>query len=340
MAPKRITMEQIAREAQVSRTTVSFVLNKTANTNISEATRLRVLETAFQLGYYAPTTQETNFIAFVMHQTSDQIAQDALLGEVLRGVTNAIEPFGYHVGLFPLPVGNVLHYLDLIITRRPRGIIVSGPIEKDTESLYVLAQQNIPVVIQGQLENPLIYCVDVENVYSARLAMRHLLELGHRRIAFITNAPISYTASSDRLKGYQQALAEYETPFQEVLVRYGQFTSMSGYNAMLDLLNTNPEPPSAVFVASDVVALGAMQAARQWGLQIPEDVSFVGFDDMPLAAYLYPPLTTVRIPAGDLGYHAGQLLMGLAHGESALPRRTLLDSQLKVRGSTRPYRAR
>src|SRR5688572_1384153 len=170
MSRKRITMEQIAQEANVSRTTVSFVLNKTANTNISEATRLRVLETAFKLGYYEPSTQENNFIAFVMHQTPDQIAQDALLGEVLRGVSSAIEPFGYHVGLFPLPVGNALHYLDLIITRRPRGIIVSGPIEKDSETLYALVQQNIPVIIQGQLENSLIYCVDVENIHSAWLA--------------------------------------------------------------------------------------------------------------------------------------------------------------------------
>jgi LacI family transcriptional regulator len=338
MVRKRITMEQIAQDANVSRTTVSFVLNQTPNTNISESTRLRVLETAFKLGYY-DFKDATNFVAFVMHQTPDQIAQDALLGEVLRGVSGAIEPYGYHVGLFPLPLDSPLHYLNLIITRRPKGILLSGPITKDSEALDKLVQQNVPVVILGQVENPRIYCVDVENVYSAQLAVQHLLELGHRRIATITNASLSYTASVDRLKGYRNALAEYEVAFDESLVRYGDFTSLSGYKAMLDLLNVHPTPPSAVFVASDVVALGAMQAARQWDLNIPDDISFVGFDDIPLAPYLNPPLTTVRILAGDLGFHAGQILMGLTQGETTLPRRTLLDSQLKVRGSTRRVQA-
>ncbi len=336
MVRKRITMEQIARDANVSRTTVSFVLNQTPNTNISESTRLRVLETAFKLGYY-DSNDATNFIAFVMHQSPDQIAQDALLGEVMRGVSSAIEPYGYHVGLFPLPLDSPLHYLNLLITRRPKGIILSGPITKDSDALGQLVQQNVPVVIQGQVENPRIYCVDVENVYSAQTAVQHLLDLGHRRIATITNASLSYTASVDRLKGYRRALAENGIEYDETLVRYGDFTSLSGYKAMIDLLTLHPTPPSAVFVASDVVALGAMQAARQWGLNIPEDISFVGFDDIPLASYLNPPLTTVRILAGDLGHRAGQILMGLIQNEGALPHRTLLDSQLKVRGSTQPY---
>ncbi|MBI5959092.1 MAG: LacI family DNA-binding transcriptional regulator [Chloroflexi bacterium] len=337
MSPKHVTMDQIAREAGVSRTTVSFVLNNTPNKNIPEATRQRVLEAAQRLGYYESFPVDQKLIAFVMHQTSEQIAQDALLGEVLRGLSGAIEPHGYHVGLFSMPLDSPTHYLDLVMTRRPQGIVLSGPIIKDSEELRVLQERGIPTVIQGQVENPEIYCVDVDNVHGAYIAVRHLLELDHRRIAMITNSPSLYTASEERLRGYRRALAEYGVEEDERLVRYGAFTSASGYAAMQEILSAAGEPPSAVFAASDVVALGAIQAIRQAGLQIPDDISLVGFDDIPLAPFLSPPLTTVRIFAADLGRHAGQVLMGLILGQGNQPRRIFLDSLLKIRESTRHY---
>jgi LacI family transcriptional regulator len=143
-----------------------------------------------------------------------------------------------------------------------------------------------------------------------------------------------------RLTGYQLALSEAGLVFDPTLVRHGAFTSSSGYTAMSDLLMSLPhtELPSAMFVASDVVALGALQAARQYGLQVPQEMSFVGYDDIPLAPYLTPPLTSVRIPAADLGSHAGQTLLALLEGQPHQPRRLLLDNQLRIRDSTQAYR--
>jgi LacI family transcriptional regulator len=337
MSPKHITMERIAREAKVPRTTVSFALNNTPNKNIPEVTRQRVLDVAQKLGYFDQYVVDQELIAFVIHQTPGQIAQDALLGEVLGGLPGVIEPYGYHVGLFPVPVGNPRRYVGLVVTHRPQGIVLSGPVEKDNEELQTPLEQNVPAVIWRQVENPELYCVDVDNVRGAYIAVKYLLKLGHRRIATITNASLSYTASADRLLGYRQALAEYEIPYDDTLVRHGAFTSDSGYRSMVDILNTAGDLPSAVFVASDVVARGAIQAIRQWGFLIPDDISIVGFDDIPLASYLSPSLTSVRTLAADLGRHAGQVLMGLRHNNAVQPCRVLLDSILKIRDSTCSY---
>ncbi len=340
MSPKHVTMEQIAREANVSRTTVSFVLNNTPNKNIPDVTRQRVLEAAQKLGYFEQTAVDLKLIAFAMHQTPEQIAQDALLGEVLRGLSAAIDGHGFHVGLFPMPIDGPMRYLELVVTHRPQGIVLSGPMEKDSEELRILSDQSVPTVIQGQVDNADLYCVDVDNIYGAYIAVKYLLELGHRRIALITNASLTYTASADRLKGYQKALAEYGIKSDDSLIRFGEFTSASGYDCMVDILNSVNQLPSAVFIASDVVALGAIQAIREWGFVIPDDISVVGFDDIPLASYLTPSLTSVRIFAADLGRHAGQVLVGLINGDTNQPRRVLLDSALKIRQSTSLYSER
>jgi LacI family transcriptional regulator len=329
-------MKQIAEKAGVSRTTVSFVLNNTPDKNIPTTTRERVLKIANELGYFQAMQHQTHTVGFAIRQIGEQIAQDALLGEVLSGLSNALEPYGYHVVFFPLPPQNEIPYLDLILNYGPSGLVLSGPLTKDDKILQTLSQENMPIVILGQVPSPEVYCVDVDNTYGARMAVNHLIELGHRRIAMITNAPLDYTASVDRLSGYKQTLANYGILYDESLVRCGHFTSESGFEAMQDILNNVSEPPTAVFVASDVVALGAMQAVRDSGLRIPDDISFVGFDDIPLARYLDPPLTTVRIFAYDEGKYAGDVLMRLLNRDGRIPRRTLLDSELKIRQSTIP----
>jgi len=149
----------------------------------------------------------------------------------------------------------------------------------------------------------------------------------------ITNAPLSYTSSQDRLTGYRQALQEAELPFEDELVRYGEFSPESGRRAMESLLAL-PTPPSAVFVASDVVALGAMAAVRERGMRIPQDVALVGFDDIFLAAYVSPPLTTVRLPAYGLGWAAGDMLIRFINEDQPpVERQMLLASELVIRQS-------
>jgi DNA-binding LacI/PurR family transcriptional regulator len=148
----------------------------------------------------------------------------------------------------------------------------------------------------------------------------------------ITNAPLEYTAARDRLAGYRQALEKAGLVFDEGLVRYGDFCEGSGRVAMNQLLDL-PEYPTAVFVACDLVAFGALEAIKERGLTVPDDVALVGFDDVPLAHYVDPPLTTVRLPAYRLGYRAATLLTQLIGGETSEEQGILLQTELVVRQS-------
>jgi LacI family transcriptional regulator len=184
----------------------------------------------------------------------------------------------------------------------------------------------------GQLPDTDFYSVDIDNFSAAQQAVEHLIKLGHERIACITNAPPSYTAAADRLDGYRERLKYHRIPYDEALVRYGDFNPESGYQQMKELLSID-ELPSAVFVASDVVAIGAKAAIVEQGLKIPQDIALVGFDDVPLARYLDPPLTTVHLPASELATRASKMLIQIIQGEKPSEKQVLLESQLIVRQS-------
>jgi DNA-binding LacI/PurR family transcriptional regulator len=173
--------------------------------------------------------------------------------------------------------------------------------------------------------------VDVDNKAGGYQAVTHLIGLGHHRIGFISNAPLSYSGAQDRFAGYKQALAEYDIPLERELVCTAAFLPATGRAAMEELLAL-AERPTAVFVASDVVATGAMGAIQGAGLQIPDDMAVVGFDDIFLAAHLQPPLTTVRVPAYGLGWTAAQVLISLIEGDEDVSSVTL-ETGLVIRES-------
>jgi DNA-binding LacI/PurR family transcriptional regulator len=344
MSGKRVTMQQVAERAGVSRTTVSFVLNNTPNVNISPETRERIIQAATDLNYardFAATslaTGRSHTIALVMRQDLEELSVDAFLGGLINGISRAINTDGYHLLFYAMrldaPEGA---YGELIRSQRVDGLLLSGPVVNDPE-LLELHDSGVPIVVHGTPALNHFFSVDVDNVASARSATEHLILLGHRRIALITNGPLTYTASRDRYQGYCQALGAAGIELDNSLVAIGAFTDDSGYNATLQLLSLSPRP-TAIFVASDVVALGAMRALKQHGLDIPNDLSIIGFDDIPLVKYLDPGLTTIRLPAIDLGFYAGQMLMRLIKGEPIQKRRIQLTSRLIIRDSTAPYMA-
>jgi len=170
----------------------------------------------------------------------------------------------------------------------------------------------------------------VDNQAGAYQVVTHLIGLGHRRIGFISNAPLSYSGAQERFAGYKQALAERSIPLQEELVQTAEFMPATGQEAMQELLAL-PDRPTAVFAASDVVAIGVMSAIQAAGLEIPEDIAVVGFDDIFLAAHTQPPLTTVRVPAYGLGWTAAELLISLIEGEEASS--VTLETELVIRDS-------
>ncbi len=332
-------MADVARVAGVSRTAVSFVLNEVADASIPESTRQRILQVAQELNY-VPNVQALNLVtghtmmlALVVRQTSEQMSIDTFTGEFIRGVTAVVEAQNYHLVIHAAdPDAPESTYGRLVRTRKVDGLFITSPLVNDSD-VRLLYQEGTPIVLHGATDAGDIPSVDVDNRQGAYTAVRHLLNLGHRRIGHISNAPFSYRSSSDRLDGYRQALLEAGIAYDDSLVLPGQFTPSSGYQPMFALLNL-PEPPTAVFIGSDTVALGAFEAAHELGCRIPEDLSVIGFDDIIFAPYTRPPLTTIRVPAYDLGHSAGELLLKIIRGEGLPGTRILLPTELIVRGST------
>jgi LacI family transcriptional regulator len=317
MVAKRVTSSQVAEKAGVSRTTVSLVLNNVQGVQISDETRGRVIEAVLELGYVpnaaaqALASRRAQIIGLILTRNPHHISSDAFLNQILDGLITAAHE---HSIRLLIDIVEVQHqkkaYLELVRAKRIDGLILSGPRFND-EALVSLEQERFPTVLMGQLPETDFYSVDIDNYAAAKQAVTHLINLGHERIACITNARPSYTAAAERLRGYRQALESQNLAYDEDLVRYGDFDPESGYQQMMDLL-AGKNHISAVFVASDVVAIGAKAALVEQGLKIPQDIALVGFDDVPLARYLDPPLTTVRLPASEL---AGLAFLDLRSGK-------------------------
>jgi LacI family transcriptional regulator len=323
--------------AGVSRTTVSFVLNRLEGVSISEHTRQRVWEAAERLNYHPNAagrklvSGKSNTLGLVLYQSPEQVYADAFLARVIFGVEQAAMQEKFHVLLKPVEPDDAEGYSRLIHENHVDGIILSGPRQDDSEIIR-LHIEGVPIMLLGQLPETDLCFVDVNAISGAETAVRHLLELGHRRIGMITNAPLSYTSAQQRRSGYAAALEDQNIGIESALIKEGNYTPASGYHAMMDLLRESPRP-TAVFVASDVVAAGAILAAKRAGLRVPENLAVVGFDDIPMAEFLDPPLTTVRLPAFGLGWAASERLIRLIRGEGLAQNGIFLDTQLVVRES-------
>ncbi len=338
MAKKRVTSFDVAKESGVSRTTVSFVLNNVPGISISDATRQRVLQVAKELNYHPDSTGrklasgKSNTLGLVLRQSHEQVFADALLPQVLLGIEQAATAQGFQVLLKPLEPEDRDGYMHLVQENHVDGIILSGPRLEEAEVIR-LHREGLPVMLMGQLPESNLPFVDIDAVNGSALAVKHLIERGHKRIGMITNASLEYTSAQQRRLGYQNTLKEAGIALDESLVGEGAYTPASGFKAMEKLLEVFPRP-TAVFIASDVVCLGAIRAIKRAGLRIPQDIAVVGFDDIPLADYYEPPLTTVHIPAYGLGWGAGDRLVRLVQGETLDQEGTLLESDLIIRNSS------
>jgi LacI family transcriptional regulator, galactose operon repressor len=333
---RRPTSADVARLAGVSRTTVSFVLNKHPTAQISQATRERVLAAALELGYFPLTSTRrapagaSMVLGLVLRQRAEQVAVDALLPETLRGLSAAARESGFRILVEPIPPGDQT-YATLLRTHQVDGLVISGP-RADDAALAELQAEGFPVVLQGSLPGASIPGVDIDNAHGARLAVEHLLAAGHREVACITNGPLAYTAAQERLAGYRVALETADIAYDDRFVAHADFDAASGHAAMDRLLRRGCQF-TAVFAASDVVALGVIGAARAHRIRVPQELAVVGFDDIPLSSHFDPPLTTIHLPAYELGYSVGRALIDRIAGRP-VPVRSVLETQLVVRGST------
>jgi DNA-binding LacI/PurR family transcriptional regulator len=336
---KRSTAQDVAKAAGVSPTTVSFVLNNIEGMRISPETRDRVLEAARTLNYHPDSSAQkmargkTSVIGLVLRQNPEKAYADLFIQDVMQGISSVIRENGYQLLFIPLPPEDKeKSYSKLINERHVDGLIVSGPTEDDYE-LVEAFNEGAKIVLMGKILGSHIPFIDIDNQKSAEMAVAHLAALGHERIGIITNAPLNFASSKDRLQGYRNVLDKNDLPFDEKLVVLGDRTPESGYLAMQELLKVEPLP-SAVFIASDTVALGAMNALYENGIHVPDEMAVVGFDDIALARYVIPPLTTIHLPAYSLGLGAANMLIQQINNDFKESSEIILQTRLIIRESS------
>jgi LacI family transcriptional regulator len=252
---------------------------------------------------------------------------------LLRGATDACNSHQYQLmlSLFTANADRQEIYQRILRSGYLDGAIVASA-SLDDPLVPNLLRDRISFVSVGRYPDGRVHYVDADNVNGARMAVEHLIRLGHRRIATITG-PLDMIHGQDRLSGYRQALEARGIPVEEGLIVEGDYTEASGKMAMQRLL---PVSPTAVFVASDMMAVGAMKALRQANRQVPQDIALVSFDDIPIASAIVPALTTVRQPIEHMGSMAVEVLLGVLEGssEEEVPaQRIVLPTELVIRAS-------
>ena len=335
---KYTSMKDIARMAKVSRTTVSFVLNNRTDMKISKATCKKVLKIAKELDYYphaiatSLVKKKTRTIGLVLCQQLGSIFSDALIPQVLLGISTVALKEDYKILLQYIENSEKKGtYYKLVREKRIDGIILSGPRSDDVELLR-LKDEDFPIVLMGQIEKDNFSCSDIDNIKAAKEIVSHLISHGHKNIAMITNAPLNYTASKFRLLGYKKALRENSIAYDKKLIGIGNFTPQSGFEVMQKLLSLK-KLPTAVFVASDVVAFGVIDAIRKKGMKIPQDIALAGFDNMNLSEYVDPPLTTVNLPGFDIGKNVASLLIDIIENNKNKNKKIILETHMVIRKS-------
>ena len=316
----------------MSAPTVSKVLN--GRGDVAPATRSRVEELLRRHGYQRRrgSVQPAALIDLVFHELESSWAM-----EVIRGVENIARREGLNVVLSEsagrLSPGQT--WVDGVLARRPTGVILvlSG---LDPAQRAQLTSRDIPFVVMDPAGDPGedVPAIGATNWQGGLAATRHLLELGHRRIGVI-GGPEGMMCSRARIDGYRAALETAGVGFDPGLVLTGDFHHEAGYAAGLRLLR-RPDRPTAVFTGNDLQALGLYEAARELGLGIPGDLSVVGFDDLPLARWISPPLTTVRQPLTEMAETAARLVIDLSRGKEPSALRVDLATKLVERASSAP----
>ncbi len=342
MAPERVSAEDVAKEAGVSRTTVSFVLNNTPGKSIAEATRQRVIEAAARLGYIPnenarrlARTRARTIGLFVCH--SQAVYSDAFITRVLEGMSQAVNRFRARLVVQPVSLRET-NYLDIARRDEADGIILINA-HVDDRALAAVAEEGFPTVAMDYVGDVPVDQVYVDNSSAAREITEYLLELGHRRIAMITHASPVFFSARKRLEGYRAALKHGGVSYDPGLVRHADFSEQSGFVQMQGILSTAPDV-TAVFAGNDVVAYGVIQALHQAGLRVPEDLSVVGYDDDYMSRFLNPPLTTMVLPAAGHGAAAVETLVErMTSSANGTPVFRELRAHIAVRDSCGPPRA-
>lgn len=326
------SIKDVARAAGVSISTVSRAL--TNSPLVNQETAARIKRIAEEVHYTASAvgrglvTGKTRAVGVVVTTITDPF-----VGEVVGGVEEVANEHGYTM---LLACAHADPHREIAIVRsfeerRLDGVLVAA---SRVGALYLpqMSAMKVPVVLINRFHpGDFTYSVMIDNVAAANVATRHLIELGHRRIGYVADR-FGLQSDTDRFAGYREALAEADLPFRPELVAHGDGEPRGGMQAMQKLLSLR-ERPTAVFCYNDMSALGALRALQRRQIQVPQEVSLVGFDDLFFASYMQPPLTTIRQPMRKIGRHAMTLLLRLLAGEQ-VEEMVAVKGKLIVRSST------
>ncbi|MCY9782828.1 LacI family transcriptional regulator [Nocardiopsis sp. EMB25] len=335
---RRPTLEMVAERAGVGRGTVSRVIN--GSPQVSPRTREAVHNAIAELGY-SPNqaartlvTRRTDTVALVVSEHRDRLFTDPYFADVIRGVSSVLHERDLQLLLTTARTeGEHKKIGDYLSGSHVDGALLVS-LHRDDPLPRRLEEAGVPVVHGGQphaADRTGGVFVDVDNAGGARSAVRHLLDIGRRRIATIAG-PQDMAAGVDRLAGYRQVMEEAGLGVDERLVTAGDFSVDGGARAMERLLETAGDF-DAVFAASDLMAVGALRVLRERGLRVPEDVAVVGFDDTLVAQHCEPPLTTVRQPTVRMGQEMARLLADVVIPRTGEAESIVLDTELVVRDS-------
>lgn len=329
-----VSIKDVAHAAGVSHSTVSRALQGSSLVKAETATKIRCK--AEEMGYKASAvarglvTRKTRMLGVLVTAITDPFN-----AEVVSGIQEKAHEHGYCMIL-----ANVQADPDRVITvvrsfqeQRVDAILVTA---SRVGALYVplISEMQVPIVlVNNQHDSELVHSIMIENEEAVRAATYYLIEMGHRRIAFIGDR-LGFQSNIERFTGYQRALVETGLPLRPELLVHGDGRPKAAARAIKTLM-TLPEHPTAVICYNDMSAMGVLHGARQIETRVPETLSVVGFDDLYFASYLYPPLTTIRQPKRTMGRTAAQLALDLLAGKK-IEKITRIKGELVVRSSTAP----
>ncbi len=330
----RTTIHDVARKANVSVATVSRVLNSPSL--VRDITRNRVLRAMKGTHYVynalagGLSARKTKILGVIIPTITNPV-----FATVTKGIQDYARQHGYSIilGNTDYSEENERDLIHLLQEKRADGVILNGP-WRDTPIVPLMKKTRIPFVITWQtLQDKDVNFVAFDNFKSAYRIVEHLIGLGHRRIGMIAGKFSVSERARMRWKGYRKCLVDHHIAFDPQLVLEKGYTFADGKEAMARVLQL-PSAPTAVFCGNDILAIGAIVCAKERGMQVPRDISVVGFDDVEISAYYDPPLTTMAVPAYEMGQAAAKILIENIRGESKPPQQYILETKLIVRGST------
>jgi DNA-binding LacI/PurR family transcriptional regulator len=327
----RVTIRDVAARAGVSHQTVSRVINGSAL--VSPATREKVMAAIDELGYSPNAVARsmargrTSMLACISPNLTD-----FTLSRIIEGAEYEVRQHGYYLVSSSAPDEASFKDLlaELIDSRRVEGLMVINPY---VDKRHTLLRIGTPTVLVGsQSRRDTVSSVALDDFNVAWKATQYLIELGHRRIAMVTGPQVE-DCTQDRDEGYKRALDEAHLEFEPSLVVTGDWSASSGYDAVMRIVKMG-QMPSAVFAQNDRMAIGVLRAARELHLQVPQQLSVIGIDDMPLASYFDPPLTTMQQDMHAIGREAAQLLIHSLENPGDNCQHLRIPAKLVVREST------